>query len=123
MPPTFLASCGWLSPRAARRSRTLSPRVLAPTVFMGVVYKKNWWLHKMSCNLLLSPFDTSFLVDRLQVFLFSSRHDSGDGDSNDGNSGAQGGHPPPSQKPGGGGPRRRRLAPGGQRDPAPRPAG
>src|SRR5260221_6305789 len=59
MPPAFLASCGWDRPRAARRSLTLSPRVLAPSVFMWVVYKKNWWLHKMSCNL---QFQQVFLL-------------------------------------------------------------
>src|SRR5437016_840328 len=57
MPPTFLASWGWERPSARRRSLTLSPTDLArspkdlPTVFMGVVYKKNWWLHKIPCNL------------------------------------------------------------------------
>src|SRR3569832_885574 len=52
MPPTFLASCGWERPTAWRRSRTRSPTDLAAAcAFMGVVYKKNWWLHKISCNL------------------------------------------------------------------------
>src|SRR5258706_15335561 len=59
MPPTFLASCGWDRPRAARRSLTLSPRVLAPSVFIRVVYKKNWWLNKTSCNL---QFQQVFLL-------------------------------------------------------------
>src|SRR3954469_19024685 len=69
---------------------------------------------------------TSFLVDGLQVFLFSSRHGNGDnknGQNGNRNRGAQAGNPASPEKPGGGGARGGGVAPGGQRDPAPRPAG
>src|SRR5476651_2571867 len=100
MPPTFLASWGWLSFKAVRRSRTRSPMVFMRTMLSQVAGRLQ--------DILLSSCART-LVDILQVYLLCSSHGNGDRGLENSDNRASG-------QPGGGGALRRGLAPGGERD-------
>src|ERR1700722_12989022 len=91
MPPAFLASWGWESFSARRRSRTLSPTLLAPTFFMERhPTRKLETIQVFLCKPICRA-NTRNIVDVKQEILSPEHMENGDGGA--GESGAAVGQP------------------------------